>query len=526
VVALALAALVAGVFAQALRNQFLNYDDDVYVTGSAQVRRGLTAEGLRWALTSLDAANWFPLTRVSHMADMTLFGLDPRGHHLTSVALHAANTALLFLVLRAFTGALWAPALAAALFGVHPLHVEPVAWLSERKELVAFFFGVLTLGAYRAYAARPGAWRMAGVAALFAAALAGKAVVVTLPFVLLLLDLWPLGRVRRAAAARSLGRLALEKAPLFALAAVGCLLALRAQQRVGATVMRVAPLLARAANAAVSYARYLGKTLWPAELSFFYPYPEGSWPAWAVGGSLALLAAVSWAAWRERARRPWLGVGWLWYLGTFVPMIGLVQVGWQAMADRYTYLPLVGVFVAAACAAAELGARGRARAAAVAATGVLVLAALAVRSSAQVAVWRDSRSVYAHAAALDPDNWLARQNLGTVLCDAGEFDAALPHLLAAVRLRPQHANAWYNLGGAYYGRREYAAAIAAYERSVALDPHVPDAWGNLGASYLSAGQLEKSLAASEKALGVNPRHAAALQNRDTAARLLKARARR
>ncbi len=524
--ALLLAVLVAGVLSPVLANEFLDYDDDVYVTENPQVRRGLSLAGARWALTSTEAANWFPLTRLSHQADVAWHGLDPRGHHLTNLALHAANSALLFALLRALTGALWPSLFAAALFGLHPLHVEPVAWVAERKELLALLLGLLTLVAYRRYASRPGPGRLVPVALLLALALMAKPVVVTLPFVMLLLDYWPLGRLRGPGGARVLGRLVAEKLPLLALAAAASWLTLLAQGRSGATAMTAVAFPVRAVNAVVSCARYLGKTVWPARLSFFYPHPDGFWPAGAALGALALLVAVSVLAWRERRRRPWLGTGWLWYLGTLVPMLGLVQAGWQAMADRYAYLPLIGIFTAAAWAGSQLAASGRGRRLAVAAAGIAALAACAVLARAQAAVWHDSESLYAHAVAVDGDNWLARQNLGSRLIEAGKPAAALPHLEAAVRLRPGHAKAWYNLGGALYALGRHPEAIKVYEQTVALDPGYADAWANLGASHYALGNLGEALAASDRALALRPGHPAATRNREAAGRLFDAARRR
>jgi tetratricopeptide (TPR) repeat protein len=515
------------VLSPVLDNGFVDYDDDTHVTANPQVLRGLTLDGALRALTATDTANWFPLTRLSHMADVSLYGLDPRGHHLTSLLLHAANTALLFLVLRSYTGALWRPALAAALFGLHPLHVEPVAWAAERKELLAFFFVALTLAAYRRHAARPGPARLAVVALLLALALMAKPVAVTVPVLLLLLDWWPLARLRGPSALPALARLAVEKAPLAALSAACGALTLLAQSRSGATTMTDLPFAVRASNAVVSYARYLGKTVWPDRLSFFYPHPEALWPAGTAGAALLLAAAVSLAAWRARRLQPWVGAGWLWYLAALLPMIGLVQAGWQAMADRYAYLPLVGVFVATVWAAAALAAgRGRACRAALAALSVGVLAALGLQARAQAAVWRSSATLYGHAVAIDPDNWLARQNLGSALVAAGNAAAALPHLEAAVRLRPRHANAWYNLGGARYALRDYGAAVAAFERAVSLEAGYADGWVNLGAAYFSLGRLAESAAASERALALDPGLEPAARNRDAARKLLEAMRRR
>lgn len=483
----------------------MSYDDGRMVYDNPQVRSGLDAASFRWAWTAVELGNWFPLTRLSHLGDVTLHGLDPRGHHLTSLLIHAANAALLFLVLRRLTGAAGRSAVVALLFALHPQRVEVVAWVSERNEELAFLLGMLALAAYERHVRRPGPGRLAIVALLFAAGLLAKPVLVTLPFVLLLLDVWPLGRAVAAGRPRlrRLGWLALEKTPLFAVAAAGSAVAWYAQHRSGATTMLELPLAARAANAAVAYARYLGATVWPADLAVFYPHP-GWWPAPAVAGAVALLAGVSFLALAQLRRRPFLAVGWCWFLGTLVPMIGLVQTGWQSLADRYTYLPFVGLGLAAAWGGGELvGRRPRLRPAAVAALA-LVLVALAATSRRQAATWKDSRTLFTHALAATGDNWLAHQNLGALLVDGGEPGAALAHLAAALRARPDVADIWYNVGCAHLARRAWPAAVDALRQAIALDPGDADYHGNLGVAYSALGRVAEAAAAYRRALAIDP----------------------
>jgi tetratricopeptide (TPR) repeat protein len=485
-------------------NEFVNYDDGKMVAENPAARSGFTRASLRWAFTSIEEGNWFPLTRLSHLGDVALYGLAPRGHHATSVLLHGANAALLFLLLEAFTGAAWPAALAAALFALHPLRVEAVAWVAERKEVLSFLCGMLALAAYLRHARRPGPWRLAVVALLLALGLTAKPVLVTLPFAMLLLDLWPLGRLGGGRADwRRLGLLAAEKVPLLAIAAAGSAVAYEAQRRGGATTMLELPAAARLANAAVAYARYLGATLWPARLSFFYPHP-GSWPGWAVAGSCALVAALTALALLAWRRQPWLATGWLWFLGALVPMLGIVQIGWQSIADRYTYLPSVGLAVAVAWSAAALARRRPRLLPALAAAAALVLVPLAAQARRQTAVWRDSRTLYQRALDVDADNWLAHQNLGAMLVNERNPAGALPHLSVAARFRPDVADIWYNIGCARLSLRNYPDAIAALRHAIELDAMNADYYGNLGVAYFSVGRLDEAAAEYRRALQLNP----------------------
>lgn len=405
----ALALLTVLAFLPSLGNGYVILDDPLYVTTNHEVRQGITRDGAAWALTANVANNWHPLTVLSHMLDVEVFGLPPAGHHLTSLLLHLAGVLLLFEALRRMTGAVYRSALVAALFAVHPTRVESVAWISERKDVLSGLFFMLALLAYLGWVRRPSAGRYLLVALAMALGLAAKPMLVTLPCVLLLLDFWPLGR-------RGLGRLTLEKIPLFALSAASSLVTLH-YQKTSMAPLDVLPWDLRLANAAVSYVAYLGKAFLPRNLAALYPFPMEI-PAWKTAGALLLLAIVTaFAIWRAR-KSPWLLVGWLWFLGTLVPVIGLVQVGRQAMADRYTYLPFIGLFLAVVWGLAELmelvERRGALRPV-LGALAILAILGLAGMARAQTRHWRDSVTLFRHALAVTGDNPLARRGLAKAL---------------------------------------------------------------------------------------------------------------
>jgi tetratricopeptide (TPR) repeat protein len=470
---LGLAALVAAVYWPVGGYGFVDFDDALYVAANPQVRAGLTWEGLAWAFTSRHAANWHPLTWLSHMADVALFGLDAGWHHRVNVAWHAAGTALLCTWLRLATGSTFRSALVAALFGLHPLHVESVAWVSERKDVLAAFFWMLALLAYGWYARRPGPGRHLAVAAAFAGSLLAKPMAVTLPVVLLLVDVWPLGRLRPGSLSlAACWPLVREKLPLLGLSALSSWITLAAQGS-GGTVWPVAqiPLSLRLANAATSAAAYVAKALWPSSLAVFYPHPAAGtgiarWHLLVSTGALLALSALALWQWR---RRPFLAAGWAWYLVTLLPVLGIVQVGGQAMADRYTYLPLVGIFFGAAWALPD--ARRLAPVPRWLLGGALALLVLAAAAAArrQVETWRDSLTLFRHAAEVTPGNWLASTKIGA-----------------------QH-----------YLRREYAEAVRAFEASLQALPTF-DAWMNLAASHAALGQRAEEAAALEEALRLRP----------------------
>lgn len=455
--ALALAALVAAVFLPVVNNEFILFDDLTYVVNNPHLGGGLSPGTIRWAFTETYASNWSPLTWLSHALDVVLFGLDPRGHHLVNVLLHAANTALLFLALRGLTGRTWTSLLAATLFGVHPLRVESVAWVSCRKDVLSGLFWMLAVIAYCRYARRPRCGRYLTVAALFALGLMAKPSVVTFPFALLLLDAWPLGRLGWLGAATvgetparpSRGRFArclLEKVPLLLLTAASGVLTYRAQASWGAMdYLRGLTLADRLGNAFNSYLDYLGKTLWPQGLAIYYPHPGQILFAGKVAAALLFLAVASALAVACGRRRPWLATGWFWYLGTMIPMIGLVQVGAQSSADRYTYLPHLGVAVLASWeAAAAVSRRPRFRPGVVLLSLVAVVA-LATVSRVQTTYWKDDVAVFGHAVAVTRENWLAQLNLGAAWGMRGEHRKAREHFAAALRIRPDYPMARENL---------------------------------------------------------------------------------
>jgi Tfp pilus assembly protein PilF len=516
-IAVGLAALVFAVYGRLHGHEFLFLDDDQYITNNGYVRMGLSAEGLGWAFTHFHAANWHPLTWLSHMLDWELFGAVPAGHHLASVGLHVANAVLLFFAWRAMTGTLWPPALVSALFAVHPLHVESVAWAAERKDVLSGLFWMTTLLAYAWYARRPGAGRYVTVLLSLALGLMAKPTLVTLPLVLLLLDVWPLGRWPRLGRAadqpgfpeRRPGILLLEKAPMLALAAVSSVLTVTAQH-VGGSVSTFAsvPLGMRVANAAVSYAAYLGKTVWPARLAYFYPHPVEAIevPATffiATAFSALLLAALTLFALRARSR-PFLAVGWLWYLGTLVPVIGLIQVGGQAMADRYTYLPLIGVYVAVAWSLHDLVTRRPTWVRGLAAAVALALAVLAVVSWRQAGTWKTNRTLFEHALRVTTDNYVAHTHLGTVLNAEMDLDGAEAHYVEALRVRPGFADAHNGLGTVFGKRRDLDEAARQFESAIAAAPEHPDAHHNLGLVYLSQRRLDEAAARFSEALRLRP----------------------
>ena len=476
------------VFAGAAGHEFVSYDDDLYVTANPAVQAGLTAPGLRWAFTTDHAANWHPLTWLSHMADVERFGLDPAGHHRTSIFLHALTAALLLRALWRLSGAPWASLFAAALFALHPLRVESVAWVAERKDVLAGLFAVGTLIAYASYVRNRGRARFLVVYALFTLGLLAKPMLVTLPFVLLLLDRWPLARTESTA------HLVREKAPLLLLAVASCVVTVIVQRAGGALdPLETLPLGARLANAGVAVVTYVGQTLWPVGLACYYPHPgilsaAGTSP-WSVPAlaALALVLAACVVAARLHRRAPWLFVGWFWFLGMLVPVLGLVQVGVQAHADRYTYLPSIGLAVIAAFGLRALvAARPATRAPAVAAAGLWILALLPL-TLRQVRTWRDTETLFTHALAVTDANYLAHNNLGSELERAGDHEGAAEQYRLSLAARPGVAAVHYNLAVVSERRGDRATALAELRRAIELAPDYPQALTNLGILLSSQG---------------------------------------
>ncbi len=500
------------------QNGFLRYDDDRYVVDNPQVKAGLTWATVKWAFTTYELANWHPLTWLSHALDCELFGLKPAGHHYMNVLLHAVNAILLFLLLQSATGCSGRSLMVAALFALHPINVESVAWTAERKNVLSMLFFLLALYAYLWYARRPALGRYAAVAGCFALALLSKPQVITFPFLLLLWDYWPLCRIgtpmvaepveQRGNARRwSSGGLVLEKLPLLLLSAGSAVVTMKAQKAGGAVKnLSEYSLLLRLETAVVSYVRYLGKAFWPTKLVGLYPHPSKLYPAWQVGAALILLVAITVLVLRAREQR-YLAVGWFWFLGTLVPMIGLVQVGLQAMADRYAYLSFVGLFLMLTWRVADW-AKARqisARWLAIPALGCLV--ALGTLTYRQVGYWHDTSSFWLRTLALTRDNYVAEANLGEFLFNQGRSDEAAAHFRAALAIRPDGLIANLNLG-AYEDRRgNLPAAIEHYQMVV---DHAGDvgmrstAYGSLGFVYRQMGQSVKAKQYFETALQLAP----------------------
>ena len=515
--AIGLLVLTAAIYAPVARHPFLRYDDDRYVTGNALVRRGLSAAGLAQALTYTAAANWHPVTWSSHMLDVQLFGLDAGAHHSVNLLLHLANTVLLLHLMRRLTGALWRSAFVAGLFAVHPLHVESVAWVAERKDVLAALFAFLTLLAYLRARARPGPLRSATVCVLYALGLAAKPMLVTLPFLLLLLDFWPLQRFGRDArgCGASAAALLREKAPLFLLSACSALLTFTVQARSGTVpdTLRLS-LTARIGNALAAYVAYLADAVRPAALAAYYPHPGTGLPWQQVVLSALLLAGLTWGVFRARRRCPALATGWLWYLGSLVPVIGLVQAGEQARADRYTYLPLIGVFIMVAWGGALLvGARGRRRTLTAAAC-TAILALLAVLGRVQVGFWRDDETLWRHAIASTRDNWFAHNNLGSALFLRGRLDEAAAAFRECLRIVPRSAEAYNNLGTLAFYRSDFATAADHFRQAGRLLPTAIDPPLNLGLALERLGRRREAQEAYRTALGIDPSSARARQALD------------
>ncbi|HZM00196.1 MAG TPA: tetratricopeptide repeat protein, partial [Planctomycetota bacterium] len=510
----ALLLVTIAVYAPVARHDFIHFDDGVFVYANPQVLGGLSRDGVAYAFTSWEHRIWAPLTFLSHMADVSLFGIDgsllglPASgwHHLSNLGLHLTGTALLYLLLRTATGAPWRSALVAALFALHPFHVESVAWIAERKTLLSTVFGWLCLLAYVGYARRPALARYLLVLALLALGLMSKPMLVTWPFLMLLLDWWPLGRLSRASA----GRLVLEKLPLLALVAASSVVTFLAQ-RPAMHLMGVVPLGQRLQNAAVACLSYVAKSFWPTDLAVLYPYRPAI-PVPLTVAAVAFVAAASVFALRAARLRPHVFVGWFWFLGTLVPVLGIVQVGVHSMADRYTYVPQVGLFVAAVWGAAELVARRPAAGRLAAPVGGALLAGCAAVSAVQVGHWADTESLFRHTCGATRENGWAHRILGTALSEKGRLDEAVHELGIALRQWPDDPAAHNNLGVALARLGRPEEALREYREAVRLDPGEPDYRANLGGALLKSGQVAGAIAEFREAVRLQPGSAAAHAN--------------
>jgi len=499
-IGLALAAATLAAFWGARQCQFVNFDDPEYVTSNTEIQRGLTWRSVLWAFRARAAGNWHPLTWLSHLLDYTWYGLTPAGHHLTSVLLHAANGVLLFLILQKMTAAPWRSAMVAALFALHPLRVESVAWVSERKDVLSTFFWMLTVGAYVRYAKimnyELSVMNYSSALLFYACGLMSKPMLVTLPFVLLLLDYWPLERWQRGLAA-----LVREKIPFLILAAASSVVTLLVQRQGGAVAALSGPsMAARLGNALISYVRYLAKIFGPAGLSAFYPHP-GYWPAWQVAGAVILLTAItSWVIWRRRSQ-PYLAVGWFWFVGMLAPTMGFVQAGMQSMADRYSYVPSVGIFIMVVWAASQWL---RARPWILGMAGGLAIGVCLALTPRQVSYWRTSETIFLHAIAVTENNYLAYNNLGFDWSKRDEMERAMSAYRRSLDINSNYEVAHYNLGFALATQGRYQEATNEYIKALNLNPNMAEAHNGLAIALGGLGLADAGLHEFQVALQEEP----------------------
>jgi Tfp pilus assembly protein PilF len=543
-------------FWQVSRCDFINYDDPKYVVKNDHIQQGITMEGIRWAAATTYAANWHPLTWMSHMLDIQLFGLYPGWHHVTNLGFHIANTLLLFFVLHRMTKAYWQSAVVAALFALHPLHVESVAWVAERKDVLSTFFWLLTMGAYSYYVERPGMKRYIPVLSFFVLGLMAKPMVVTLPFVLLLLDYWPLQRFWPQQADREITNrtgefwsedrrqggltkkrseqampdktsydthqwaflrpLLWEKTPLFFFAILSSIVTYIAQQEGGAVQsIETYPLQVRIANAFISYLTYIGKMVWPRDLAILYPY-QRLWTFWQAAGAVVLFVAVTFVVIRTARSFPYLFVGWLWYLGTLVPVIGIVQVGIQARADRYTYIPLIGMFIVVAWGVTELLKQWRYRKVVLFASSAFMLFCFFLITRTQVGYWQNSITLFDRAVKVTDRNSIAYLNLGEAYSSRGDQRQAIDSYDKAIAFKPEYVEAYYNRGNAYGKLGDDRQAIDSYDRAIKIYPKYSEAYYNRGVIYEKLGDDRHAIDSYDKAIEFNPEYAEAYYNRGNA----------
>jgi hypothetical protein len=497
IICVLLAASILLIYGQVIHHEFVNYDDDLYVTKNVHVQNGLTWGGIKWAFSLNEVVYLHPLTWLSHMLDVQLYGMDPGWHHLTNVWFHIVNCILLFLILKRMTGEAWCSAFVAALFAIHPINVESVVWVAERKNVLSTFFWMLTLWCYIRYVAHPGIARYFWAFLFFILGLLTKPMLVTLPFALLLLDFWPLGRMQadklfavekqrpedgffRIFQISIPNRLILEKIPFLAVSLVAIFLSSLSVHRLGIVLTYESnPVGIRIANAMVSYIKYLGKIFWPTNFAFIYPYPH-TLPVWQVFGAVLLLICLTIFVLLKIKTAPFGGVGWFWYLGTLVPVLGLVQAGfWPAMADRFIYIPAIGIFIIIAWGASRrvnLGYQGKT---VLSAAAVVIFILLMTLTWAQVGIWRNSTSLFQHAIKVTENNYMVHNNLGNIYFNQGLLDEAVKHYSESLRINPAFALAHNNLGAAMFRSGKIEDAIFHFRQAALLEPGNLDAYRNL-----------------------------------------------
>lgn len=496
------------VYWQVAHHEFISLDDSEYITDNTHVKAGVTFNGIVWAVTSVDAANWHPLTWISHMLDVELFGMHPGSHLLVNLFLHIINTLLLFWVLYQMTGNLWPSSIVAALFALHPLHVESVAWASERKDVLSTFFWMLTLYAYLRYVKQPRSAGYLTVVLLFLLGLLAKQMLVTLPFVMLLLDYWPLGRFKSGGTAVGSGAFDLlrEKIPLIGLSAAASMATWIAQSSRGAIYpLHIYPVTIRLGNASISYVRYVWKTFWPYHLSGFYPHPRATLSGWEAIGCGLILLLISICVIRSVKQYPFLLVGWFWYLGTLVPVIGLVQVGAQAMADRYTYVPLIGLFIMLAWGLERIvRSMPAAKPVLIFASGIIGIG-LMTATWVQVGHWRSSKTFFQHMLRVTSDNYVGYNGLGGAMEKEGNMEEAIRLYSEAIRILPNYVLAHFNLANAFTAEGKLQPAIDHYRKILAISPFDGEALNNLGIALVKAGDYDVAIQQFTAAVKLNPR---------------------
>ena len=506
-------------FGRIAANDFVNFDDDYYITENNQIKSGINAENIKWAFTSLAVSNWHPLTWISHALDWSLFEANASGHHLVSLLLHIGAVIFLFLFLNKTTNNIWPAAFAAAFFALHPLRVESVAWVSERKDVLSMFFGMASLYAYAFYAESSKLYKYLLCLILFALALMSKPMLVSLPFVLMLLDYWPLGRWQKAVSVpikdryQYVCRLLLEKAPFILLAIASIIVTFWAQDK-GNSIITVESLnfYQRLSNAIVSYVAYLGRIFWPADLAIFYPY-QFSPPQWKILASALILIVIMITVLYYIRKLPFLFVGWFWYLGTLVPVIGLVQVGKQAMADRYTYLPSIGIAMILAWLIQFLFQRTGLRKKLLFSTATAVLCMLGFLTWMQCGYWKDSATLFNHTLRVTKDNYLAHNNLGVALSTQGITKEAIYHYNKAILIKPDYAEAYYNRGIDYNSLGHYQRAIEDYSKAIRMKPNFAATYYNRGIAYAYLGANQMAIEDYDKSINIKPDYAEAYNNR-------------